>query len=391
MIGSSWTKLAPVAMLAAGSHASTPSTANVYSAQAFSGIKALQAWYNTSVGLWDSTGWWNSGNCLTMLADFAAVNPNDEAGLRIPEVIENTFTQAPHNTEVAEKSRNSNSLTTSRYHRLSASEQHATGFTGFINNYYDDEGWWALGLIRSYDVTGKTEYLDAAENIFKDMQNGTDDHCGGGIWWSKDRTYKNAIANELYLAVGASLANRVPAQKAYYTKIAQDQWTWFKNSGMINAQNTINDGLTSTCQNNGQNTWSYNQGVILGGLVELNQAAADPSLIDEAHTIATAAIGALSKNGILHDACEPNCGNDGPQFKGIFMRNLMYLQQASGEAAYKAYIQQNADAIWSDDRNINNDTLGVVWSGPASLGGAPSASKQSSALDALVAAAAVSM
>jgi hypothetical protein len=40
---------------------------------------------------------------------------------------------------------------------------------------------------------------------------------------------------------------------------------------MINSHNNINDGLSlKICENNGHTVWSYNQGVILGGLVELN-------------------------------------------------------------------------------------------------------------------------
>ena len=99
---------------------------------------------------------------------------------------------------------------------------------------------------------------------------------------------------------------------------------------MINSQNLINDGLDlSTCKNNGQNTWSYNQGVILGGLTELNRAQKLPQLLETAQTIADAAIAHLSdSNGVLHDTCEANCGADGVQFKGIFMRNLMALNLA---------------------------------------------------------------
>ncbi len=176
-----------------------------------------------------------------------------------------------------------------------------------------------LGLIRAWDVTKVTRYLDAAESIFRDMAGGGDNTCGGGIWWSKDRNYKNAIANELYLAVAASLANRVSSadSRTRYRNTATQQWAWFRASGMINGDNTINDGLyLQNCTNNGGIVWSYNQGVVLGGLVELNKANGDASLLQQASAIANAAINRLSQpDGILHDPCEPNCGSDGPQFK----------------------------------------------------------------------------
>ena len=38
---------------------------------------------------------------------------------------------------------------------------------------------------------------------------------------------------------------------------------------MLNSQWLFNDGLTSACVNNNSTTWTYNQGVILGGLVNL--------------------------------------------------------------------------------------------------------------------------
>ena len=262
--------------------------------------------------------------------------------------------------------------------------------TGFLDSYYDDEGWWALAWIAVYDVTGDERYLRTAESIFEDMAASYDTTPCGGIWWDKNHTYVNAIANELFLSVGAHLANRVPDKGSYYLQWAQKEWNWFQNSGMINAEYTINDGLNdTTCQNNNGTVWSYNQGVILGGLEELSRAdAANSGLyISTAQRIADAAIANLTDgNGILHDPCEPDCGADGSQFKGVFARNLLLLQQASPEDRYKAFLQDNANSILTNDRDAE-DELSLLWSGPFVT--PTNASTQSSAMDALVAALAV--
>jgi predicted alpha-1,6-mannanase (GH76 family) len=355
-----------IAVVCASVHAQTaspsktPPSAQIQNAQiqkqALAGIDKLQTWYTQSSGLYQTTGWWNSANVLTMLADYSLVAHTGSYN----SVFANSFQQAQKTN------------------------------SGFLNNYYDDEGWWALAWIGAYDLTHTQQYLDMASSIFTDMSGGWDSTCGGGIWWSKDKTYKNAIANELFLSVAAHLANRVaPADRANYLAWANKEWAWFQQSGMINSENLINDGLNlSTCKNNGQNTWTYNQGVVLGGLVELNRAQHSPQLLQTAQTIADAALTHLTdSSGVLHDTCEPNCGADGVQFKGIFARNLMALNVALSNQAvpnqkYATFAVTNAESIWNHSRDAS-DAFGQVWSGPFD---AENAGSQSSALDAFVAA-----
>ena len=362
--------------------------AATYTANAAAAISALQQhWYDARTGIWDNA-WWNSANALTTLADFASIDIAAANQLNVGGILQNTFANAQRMQVQALKVMTSG-LVQSKYAiqrrrdlTYLDSDIKAAGAPGFLNDYYDDEGWWALGLIRAWDVSRNQAYLDAAVAIYQDMKTGQGGPCAGGIYWNKDRAYVNAIANELFLAVAASLANRIPGNAEFLGQ-ARGQWAWFRASGMINAQGTINDGLDAQCRNNGGNTWSYNQGVVLGGLVELSRATGDAGLLDQADAIAHAAIGALSdRDGVLHDSCEPNCGADGNQFKGVFVRNLRYLHQARPQQFYKDFITKNADVIWANDRAANN-TLGVVWSGPYAVASGPT---QSSALDALVAA-----
>jgi predicted alpha-1,6-mannanase (GH76 family) len=312
------------------------------------GMAALQKFYNSSNGLWDSAGWWNAANALETTIDYSMLT-----GVHTyRSTIANTF----------EKNKDTN----------------------FLNPWlYDDEGWWALTWIRAYDLTGETRYLNMAKTIFKDMAKGWDSTCGGGIWWHKRREYKNAIANELFLAVAIQLHQRTYNDKGYgnYLDWAKRQWIWFQKSGLINRRNLINDGLDG-CRNNGGTVWTYNQGVILGGLVDLYKSTDDASLLTRAQAIADAAIHALAPKGILRESCEPNCGADGSQFKGIFIRNLAYLYEATGRQDYKEFIERNADSVWTRSRNQSNH-LGLSWSGPFDTA---DAARQSSAMDVINAA-----
>jgi predicted alpha-1,6-mannanase (GH76 family) len=309
---------------------------------------ALDAFYDGGTGLFSTTGWWNSANGVTALVDFMAVTK--------------TAAYTPR-------------LATTFAKNKSAS---------FLNNFYDDEGWWALAWIRAYDLTHDADYLTTAKTIFADMAGGWDATCGGGIWWSKDRTYKNAIANELFLKVAASLHNRTPgdAGPASFVDWASREWAWFAGSGMINGKSLVNDGLSS-CKNNGQPAYTYNQGVVLGGLAELAKATGDKTVLTQARAIADATMATLvDDNGVLREPCEPTCGGDGTQFKGIFMRNLSELTAAAPAPEDRPFLAKNADYVWNAARN-GSDQIGLVWSGPFDTA---DAARQSSALDALVAA-----
>ena len=315
-------------------------------------IQALQSWYDEDTGLYRTTGWWNTANAITVLADYSRIT----GSRKYESVFLNT---------------------------LSAAQK---TYPGFINQFYDDEGWWALAWIDVYGVTLDQRYLAVAKSIFADMTGAWDRTCSGGIWWSKDRKYKNAIANELFLAVAAQLATRTADQleRAGYLVWAEKEWHWFSQSGMINASHLVNAGLNDSCANNRQTTWSYNQGVIAGALVDLYKADRDPTLLSDAGMIAEAALSSMTDaRGILHDPCEPDCGADGTQFKGIFVRNLRTLDEIEPRPRYERFAFTNADSIWAQVHSPDYH-LGEVWAKPF---GVSNASTQSSALDALVTAA----
>lgn len=370
-------------------------SSETYVDRAYTAIDRLNAdWYNAATGIWDSA-WWNSANTMTTLADFTTLRLDEANELNIGGYMRTTFENA-QKTHIQTLKTMNHGLVSSTYcidvgQGCMAKRDFLKrrGFDDFINEFYDDMGWWALAWIRSHDVAGDEDYLEAAVDLFRDMQTGTGTPCGG-IYWKKDGKYVNAIANELYLSVAASLARRIPSNGTYL-EIAKDQWEWFKNSGMINKDNLINDGLTGDCKNNKLQTWSYNQGVILGGLVELALATGEVSYVETAHQIARAAIEDLSsKDGVLVEAdnCEHrdgHCGTDGQQFKGIFVRNLRYLHAVSPQDEYRSFIIRNANSIWENNRDDAN-RLGVSWAGPFVAATGPT---HSSALDVLVAAVAV--
>ena len=237
----------------------------------------------------------------------------------------------------------------------------------FTSRAIDDSEWWALTWLQAYDLTHDAKYLNMAVTIANYVDGYWDTGtCGGGVWWDGERTYKNAITNGLWIRLTAELHNRIPGDTLWLGR-SRTAWAWFQGSGMINANGLVNDGLTNVCTNNGQNVWSYNQGLAIGAGLELWRATRDPQVLTSVRRLADAAIGpnALVTDGVLTETCDAadqTCDDNGKQFKGIFMRYWTDLVDTTHDRRYAAFLDQQAASIWDDDRDAAG-RLGTRWSG----------------------------
>ena len=312
-------------------------------ADAGTAADVLMSDYDTATGWWPSS-WWNSAVALTTVEDYE-LRTGDA---RYRWVIDNTYqlNKGP----------------------FAAGERSTDPIEGdFISRAIDDTEWWGLAWIRAYDVTGDATYLNEAVTIANYVNGYWDTStCGGGVWWDRERTYKNAVTNGLYIRLTAELHNRIPGDTAWLGR-ATTAWHWFLNSGMINSSNLVNDGLTDGCGNNGQTVWSYNQGLAIGAGVEIWRATGDSDALATARRLADAGTSdpALVTDGVLTESCDAadaSCDDNQKQFKGVFMRYLTDLADATGDATYRTFAVTQADSIWTRDRTAEN-RLGERWSG----------------------------
>ena len=356
--------------------------------------------------------WWNSANAITAVIGYLAVTGDRRY---LEPVVARTFAAAPG---VRRPVRSAIGL------RRPASVLSRARYPGFLNGFYDDEGWWALAWTDAYDLTGDARYLTAASDLFADMTRGWDGAWGGGIYWGKhdgapDRAgafavprgwtgpYKNAIANELFIAAAAGLGlrhrRRDPGGSGHreYQQWAQRGWEWFsapppRGVAMINEAGLVNDSPNRQGVNdNTLPVWSYNQGVILSGLADLGELTGDPAYLARAEQIAGAFIGQPwhvrpqpaegrapapppTSSGVIggilheHNDCRPDGGAlpaghrlpdaGSAQFKGIFVRHLARLHARTGTAAYRSFIE--ASAASALDHMNDRHQFGGNWAAP---------------------------
>lgn len=287
---------------------------------------------NDTTGIWTDAGWWNSANVLTAVIRYGQVT-GDTA--KITPVIADVLASG----------------------RKIAKD--------FVNDYYDDEGWWVLAWIDAYRLTGKSEYLEQAMATFADMTTGWNDEvCGGGIWWKKPQQYKNSIANNLF-SLSAARLYKETGDEAYRTWFEKDL-AWFLQTGIIKEDTgLVDDGLKGDCTPSDGQTHTYNQGVAMASLTEMYLLTKDQKYLDKATSIADATITKMvNENGILKERYEPKLGADGIQFKGIFLRHLGFLNSVAPKESYKEFIIKNANSILQNDYDPASKSFGGLWYGP---------------------------
>ena len=333
------------------------------------------SWYVTIAE--DCARWWNYANTVTALCDYMAVT-GDHALLGD---VEFTLQNASQHVGSFEP-------------QYSLSDP--TPYSFFLNDFYDDEGWWALAHLAAYELTHDAGYLGMARFIFDDMTGGWNDQLNGGLLWQRNGKdpagnagpYKNAIANELFLAVAAALHLATGDQQ--YLDWAQREWAWFQQTGLIAPAgiagvrpNLINDSIDEQFGVNLYDTpvWTYNQGVILRGLCDLHRITGDRSLLRTAERIADAMItntvvatttyAVEAQSGVVDgilwewDDATPT-SIDARQFKGIFVRNLAYLYAHSHQPRYRRWILRNAQSVAFYMETDFDDQIGARWNAPAS-------------------------
>ncbi|KAJ7162294.1 glycoside hydrolase family 76 protein [Mycena filopes] len=254
----------------------------------------------------------------------------------------------------------------------------STDWQAFTGGFIDDAGWvvlsiWTMADYKKFRGEDNVDtFLISAGQLYDKIAANWDDTCGGGVWWTTDHGYKNAITNELFLTLSARGYLRTGNQT--YLENAKKTWAWLESSGMRTSTGLFNDGLEfGTCLNNNGTTWTYNQGVIASGLAALAVATGNHTLFKEAELTLDGTIRHLTSRGVLKESCDDPfaggtvCDIDQQTFKGIWTKHLQYYLTSAAsagaevDAKYGPFLGRQSAAVLRYATNHTSLDIGSVW------------------------------
>lgn len=159
----------------------------------------------------------------------------------------------------------------------------------------DDQGVWGLTVMGAVERNftdpgdGKPGWLAMAQAIFNEVWSRWDDeHCGGGVrWqiftWNSGYNYKNTISNACLFQLAARLGRYTNNQT--YLHIAEEVFDWLHDVGyvVLSDKGNVYDGaeIDSNCTEVTRLEWTYNHGIVLGGLAYMYNATNGSSTWEE--------------------------------------------------------------------------------------------------------------
>ncbi|MEA5454923.1 glycoside hydrolase family 76 protein [Sinomonas sp. JGH33] len=225
-------------------------------------------------------------------------------------------------------------------------------FGAFGNLFFDDMAWLALAAGRvdalSRDVRGAGfgAARRASDALCRRLSGGDTRELGGGMWWSAKRDYKNTAAT------GPAALCFARRAKDGDRRRAQALVDWLYAALFDPAQGLFLDGIHAHRGNRRQgkpdetaslnrDVWTYNQGPVLGALLELGDDDPDSAL---------QAQGNLARAAQLIDAIDRGLAQDG----------ILRSDGAAGDPALFRGILTRYLALAARDRRLPEDARGVA-------------------------------
>lgn len=234
----------------------------------------------------------------------------------------------------------------------------------YINYYYDDMEWMALACLRAFKATNDAQYKDIAQLLWTDIKGGWSSDLGGGIWWRKDNSSKNAPSNLPAAILAARLYKEFnnPEDLEWAKKI----YNWQKDVLYEPNSGWVYDNIDAAGNKNTSWKFTYNQGTFIGAALELYLVTNSTLYINDAIKAADYAVSSGQLTDIANGILKDEGGGDGGLFKGVFVRYFTRLIidgsiETSKKTQYINFLKTNAQKLWTSGTNKSQILFGTAW------------------------------
>jgi predicted alpha-1,6-mannanase (GH76 family) len=216
------------------------------------------------------------------------------------------------------------------------------------NKFNDDIMWMTIACARGYLATSNTAFLGLAKWHFHAVYNRAwDDSLGGGLWWTTNRTGKNACINGP-AALAACLLYQISGDPSYLAK-AKMIYAWERTNLFDAATGAVFDNKNANSKL-ARKVYTYNEGTFIGAANFLWKFTGATNYFKDALLGARFVENRLCQDGIL-----PMYGSgDAAGFNGIFVR---WQARFAGEnqlwPQFHKWLLANANAAWKVRRADN--------------------------------------
>jgi predicted alpha-1,6-mannanase (GH76 family) len=222
------------------------------------------------------------------------------------------------------------------------------GKTWEHNKYNDDCMWACIAFGRAYLDTGNEWFLSVDKANFQMVYaRACDDKLGGGMWWTTDKTGKNACVNGP-AAIAAYLLYKGTGEQEYLDK-ANALYNWEREKLFNRGNGAIADNMGADGKVNGGAT-TYNQGTFVGAADFLGHD--DDAALASDFTMKS--MGDQSASGYrimpLYGINGNNSGFNATAIRWI----AKFMVDKSRQKSYLPWLQANAQAAWDVRRARDN-------------------------------------
>lgn len=170
----------------------------------------------------------------------------------------------------------------------------APGYASYImklkggDRFYDDNQWIGIAAMDAYARTGKKNFLQTGNEIYRYMMTGYDTVLNGGLYWQENKkTSKNTCSNGPGIILALQLYKATKNKTYLDTALLLYNWV---NANLKNNAGLYYDNIGIKNKRIGRAVFSYNTGTMMQSNIYLYEITKDRKYLTEATAIADSSL-----------------------------------------------------------------------------------------------------